>query len=108
MLHLSKAIALVGMKCILWRSRLSISPAFHLSADIGTSVLTHLVTDKGPQRQWLVEMGKAEDPSCVCDGRTPQNATHLYQCPWVGDGRGRSREAASMDEKWCEAVARFV
>jgi len=33
---------------------------------------------------------------------------HLYRCPWVGDGRGRSSEQARGDEEWCEAVARFV
>jgi len=49
-----------------------------------------MVTDKGPQRQWLKEMGKVDDPSCVCDGWTPQNAAHLFACPWVGDGVGRS------------------
>jgi len=54
---------------------------------------TYLVTDKGPQHaelqhQWLMEIGKTEDPSCMCDGWTLQNAAHLYQCPWVGDGRG--------------------
>jgi len=69
--------------------------------------LTYLVTDKGPQRQWLKEMGKVEDPSCICDGWTPQNAAHLYLCPWVGDGIGRPKEQASKDE-WCAAVTRFV
>jgi len=65
--------------------------------------LTYLVTDKGPQRQWLKEIGKVEDASCVCDGWTPQNAAHLYGCPWVGDGAGRTRELAMKDEKLCEA-----
>jgi len=49
-----------------------------------------------------------EDPSCICDRWTPQNAVHLYLCPWVGDEIGRSREQASKDEEWCTAVARFV
>jgi len=70
--------------------------------------LTYLETDKGPQRQWLKEIGKVEDVSCVCDGWTPQNAAHLYVCSWVGDGVGRSREQARKDERWCEAVASFV
>jgi len=52
--------------------------------------------------------GGVGDASCVCDGWTPQNSAHLYRCPWVGDGVGRSREQAREDEKWCEAVARFV
>jgi len=46
--------------------------------------LAYLVTDKGPQRQRLKEMGKTEDLSCMCDGWTPQNAAHLSRCPWVG------------------------
>ena len=41
-------------------------------------------------------------------GWTPQDAAHLYMRPWVGDGAGRTRELATKDEKWCEAVARFV
>ena len=52
--------------------------------------------------------GKTEDASCVCDGWTPQNAAHLLQCPWVGDGKGRTREAMMGDESWCEEVARFL
>jgi len=70
--------------------------------------LTYMVTDKGPQAQWPKEVGKVEDASCDCDGWTPQNAAHLYECPWVGDGKERTRELAMEDEKWCEAVARLV
>jgi len=67
--------------------------------------LTYMVTDKGPQAQWLKEIGKVEDARCVYDGWTPQNAAHLYECPWVGDGKRRTRELAMKDERWCEAVA---
>jgi len=70
--------------------------------------LAYMITDKGPQAQWMRTIGKTEDASCVCDGWTPQNAAHLYQCPWVGDGRGRTRELILKDEKWCEEVARFL
>jgi len=49
-----------------------------------------LVTDEGPQRPWMLECGKTEDPTCMCDGWTPQNAAHLLRYPWIGDGRGRS------------------
>jgi len=70
--------------------------------------LTYMVTDKGPQAQWLRVIGKTEDASCVCDGWTPQNAAHLYECPWVGDGKGRTKEMIWDDEKWCECLARFV
>jgi len=43
--------------------------------------LVYIVTDKGPQRQWLWEIGRAEDAYCICDidEWTPQNATHLQQ-----------------------------
>ena len=70
--------------------------------------LTYMVTDKGPQAQWMKTIGKVEDASCVCDGWTPQNAAHLYECPWVGDGRGSTREMILKDEEWCEEVARFI
>jgi len=56
--------------------------------------LTYMVTDKGPQAQWLKERGKVEGASCVCDGWTPQNAAHLYGCPWVGGGKGGTRGGA--------------
>ena len=67
-----------------------------------------MVTDKGPQRQWLWEIGKSEERSCVCDGWTAQNETHLMGCPWVGDGKGRTSEMLWEDEKWCEGMAEFV
>jgi len=44
----------------------------------------------------------------TCDGWTPQNAAHLFQCLWIGDGVGRSWEQAHEDEEWCAAVARFM
>jgi len=74
----------------------------------GTPGAHILETDKGPQRQWMREIGKTEDASCVCDGWTPQNAAHLYMCPWVGDGVGRSKEQARQDARWCAEVARFI
>jgi len=70
--------------------------------------LTYMVTDKGTQAQWLKTIGKTDDASCVCDGWTPQNAAHLYMCPWVGDGKGRRRESIFEDEEWCGEVARFL
>jgi len=51
------------------------------------------------------EVGKTENPACVCDGWTPQNAAHLFRCPWVGDGMS---VLAHEDEEWCAAVARFI
>jgi len=70
--------------------------------------LTYMITDKGQQRQWLWEIGKSESPKCVCDGWTAQNAAHLMECHWVGDGKGRRYEMLWEDEKWCEAVAEFL
>jgi len=67
--------------------------------------LTYLVTGKGPQRR---EIGKTDVPTCICDGWTPQNAVHVFQCPWIGDGIGRLWERAHEDEEWCAAVARFI
>jgi len=42
----------------------------------GTAIrgLTYMITDKRLQAQWLKEIGKVEDGSCVCDGWTQQNA----------------------------------
>jgi len=61
--------------------------------------LVYMVTDKRrPQQQSLWEIGKTEEPWCMCDGWTPQNAVHLQQCPWVGDVMGRSYEQMWNDE----------
>jgi len=70
--------------------------------------LVYMVTDKSPQRQWLWEIGKAEDPQCLCDGWTAQNVAHLLRCPWVGNGIGRSVEKLWEDGKWCERVFDFL
>jgi len=70
--------------------------------------LVYMVADKGPQRQWLWEIGKVEDPQCVCNGWTAQNVAHLQQCPWVGDGRGQSAEQIWDDEEWCAKVVEFI
>ena len=46
--------------------------------------LVYMVTDKGLQQKWLREIGKSEEPWCVCDGWTPQNTAHLLEdrrCP---------------------------
>jgi len=70
--------------------------------------LVHMVTDKGPQQQWLWEIRKSENPACVCDGWTPQNAAHLQECSWVGDGKGRTADMIWEDEEWCAAVEEFI
>ena len=89
--------------------RLHASPPAHLKwSRMAIRGLTYMIMDKGPQASWLREIGKVEDGSCVCDEWTPQNAAHLYECPWVGDGKGRRREQLWEDEKWCEDLARFL
>jgi len=70
--------------------------------------LVCMVTDKGPQRQWLWEIGRSEERVCVCDGWSSQNAAHLLGCAWVGDGKGRTSEMIWEDEKRCEALAEFL
>jgi len=70
--------------------------------------LVYMITDKGPQRQWMWEIGKCEEQWCGCDKWTAQNAAHLMRCSWVGDGKGREWEAIWGDEEWCEAVADFI
>ena len=70
--------------------------------------LVYMVTDKGPQQEWLWEIGKADTQWCVCDRWTPQNAAHLLACIWVGDGKGRTQDSIWEDEEWCEAVFHFI
>jgi len=70
--------------------------------------LVYMVTGKGTQRQWLMEIGKTDEPWCICDGWTPQNAAHLQRRPWVGDWKGRSAEKMWRDEKWCEQAMEFI
>jgi len=95
---------------VLGSSVLGMDPAHLKWSREAVRGLTYVVTDKGPQWQWLKEMGKTEDPSCVCDGWTPQNAAHVQRCtcPWIGDGMGKSQEQASKDEEWCTEMVRFL
>jgi len=65
----------------------------------------YMETDKGSQRKWLREIGKTEEPWCVCDGWTTQNAVHLQRYPWVGDGKGRSAEQMWRDDaRWWSSL----
>jgi len=56
-------------------------PATLKSTSAPVRGLTYLATDKAPQRQWMMEMGETDDPSCVCDGWTPQNALIVGKYP---------------------------
>ena len=63
--------------------------------------LTYVVTDKGPQKDWLHRMGVTEDYTCSCQEKLRQNSA---RCKDIGDGKGRTIEKAEEDEEWCEAV----
>jgi len=59
-------------------------------------------TDKGPQRQWLKEMGKTNEPWCVrwmdTTERSPgpiYDGVHGLETEWADRRR---------DERWCEQV----
>ena len=84
------------------------APAYLKWSSRAVKGLVYMVTDRGPQQQWVYEVGKSEEPWCVCDGWTPQTAAHLLSCPWVGDGKGRTSEQLWGDEEWCEKVADFI
>ena len=84
------------------------APAHMKWSQLAVKGLVYMVTDKGPQRQWMWEIGKSEERWCVCERWVAQNAAHLMGCTWVGDGKGRTWEMLWEDEEWCEAVAEFV
>ena len=46
------------------------------------SAYTWMRTNKGPQKQWLHFIRKADSPFCQCDDREPQTGDHLTShCP---------------------------
>ena len=46
------------------------------------SAYTWTRTDRGPQKQWLHHIGRAENPYCPCDSNTIQSGEHLvFDCP---------------------------
>ena len=65
--------------------------------------LTYLVTDRGPQKNWLYRIGRVEEDRCKC-GERGQNGAHIMNCEMVGDRRGRTLETARKDPEWCTAV----
>ena len=67
--------------------------------------LTYLHTDKGPMKQWLFKIGKAEDPWCECG--EVQNAAHLLTSGCVG-GKKRRWEEIWEDRDFCGEVTRFL
>jgi len=44
-------------------------------------------TDRGPFKQWLHHIGRAEDNKCTCG--EAQNSAHIMECREVGDGHGK-------------------
>ena len=67
--------------------------------------LTYLHTDKGPMRQWLFRIGRAEDPRCGCG--EVQNAAHLLTSGCVG-GKKRRWDDLWGDREFCGEVTRFL
>lgn len=54
------------------------------------SAYTWMRTEKGPQRQWLHHIGKAEDPHCPCNHDTVQSGLHItFSCPTHAPTRNR-------------------
>ena len=55
---------------------------------------TWFQTGKGPQRQWLHKIGRAEDPSCPC-GAVVQSGEHIvWHCNLHRHEHRRNRIAA--------------
>ena len=50
-----------------------------------------LRTGKGPQRQWLHKIGKAEDPSCPCAAAVQSGEHIVWQCNLLLGGRRWNR-----------------
>ena len=67
--------------------------------------LTYLHTDRGPQRAWLHQIGRAEDPFCEC-GKI-QNAAHLLASGCVA-GKVRTWEDIWTVRTFCAEVADFL
>jgi len=69
--------------------------------------LTYLETDKGPQRQWMREIGKTVDASCVCDAsmaghrrmRLIYICAHGWEMEWE-DRRNRRGRMRSGVQRW--------
>jgi len=70
------------------------APAHMRWSPMAVKGLVYMITDKGPQWQWLWDIGKCEEQWCVCDGWTAQNAAHLMGCPWVGRWQGKNERDA--------------
>ena len=46
------------------------------------SAYTWMRTGKGPQKQWLHHIGRADNPYCPCDPDTIQSGEHItFKCP---------------------------
>jgi len=54
------------------------------------SAFTWCRTNRGPQRQWLHYIHKADDPSCPRCGSQTEDGTHIvFSCPTFNSGRAR-------------------
>ena len=64
---------------------------------------TYIYTDRGPLREWLHKIGRADSPMYPC-GEAAQNAAHIMTCKGVVEGEKRSAE----DMEFCRAVFNFL
>ena len=64
------------------------------------SAYTWFRTGKGPQRQWLYKVGKAEDRSCPC-GAAVQSGDHIvWSCTLHNHERNRNRINNTREGQW--------
>ena len=64
------------------------------------SAYTWMRTEKGPQRQWLHRIGKADSPYCSCDASVIQSGAHItFACPHHAQAR---RRLIANQQSWKE------
>jgi len=69
----------------------------------------HIPSDRQGPTEAMDERDREDGRSHMRIRRVdPHNAAHLFWCPWIGDGMGRSWEQAQEDKEWCTAGARFI
>ena len=66
----------------------------------GQGPASAMTEDDRKDRRCKLRVRWVDTPECSSPIRTV--------CPWVGDGRGRTRESIFEDAEWCEEVARFL
>ena len=66
--------------------------------------LTYLYTSKGPMKDWLKKVKRADSDECFCG--EVQNVEHLHG--GCGDLVPCSKEDMWREEAWCEQVVWFL